>query len=109
MPGGFLGCLEAFGEMGCFRVARLAPPTSIFDEQRRKNFQPPSYEGATHWGRLGSSVLGLDFGVVGCLLGEVSTPRGGLPDIQAPEAHEKVFRGESDGQKRPKNRKPRKG
>ena len=47
---------------------------------------------------LGSPREGL---LLGLVFGEVSTPKG-LPGIQAPEAHEKVFRGESDGQKGPK-------
>ena len=50
---------------------------------------------------LGSPREELAFGVsffgVGLVKGKF-LPLRGLPDIQAHEAHEKVFRGESDGQ-----------
>ena len=71
---GFLGCLEAFGEMGCLGLPAFRRRRRFLTSGAGK-IQPPSYGGATHWGRLGSSILGLVFGVVGWL-GEVSTPRG---------------------------------
>ena len=102
MPGGSWSALKrkvVLGFSGC-------PPCAAdvaFMQAARQKFQPPSYDGATHWGRLGSSVLGLDFGVVGWL-GEVSTPRGGCLLFRRPVAHETVFRGESDGQEMTKKR-----
>ena len=74
--------------------------------------ESPQRSGVLHRKRGGKrpGLLGLRglFLGLGLVKGKF-LPLKGLPGIQAPEAHEKVFRGESDGQKRPKNRKPRKG
>ena len=58
-PGSVLG---VWATSGCPPYAAAVD----FDKQRRRNFQPPSYDGATCCtcrGRWGSSLLGLVFGL----------------------------------------------
>ena len=84
---------------------RLSPSTSICKTSSSRNLDAATQDasdGDTKQGSLGQLAFGVRFWVG--WLGEVSTPKG-LPVIQAPEAHEKVFRGESDGQEMTKKQK----
>ena len=92
-----------FSVWGYWAISGCPPCAADVDfiKSAQAEFQPPSYDGATSCtqGALGKLAFGVSFwGCVGCLLGEVSTPRGGCLLFRRPVAHEKVFRGESDGQ-----------
>ena len=98
MPGGSWACLEASGRIGLSGCPPVAADVDFSVKQKGQ------ISAAELWRRhtLGSPREELAFGVSfwGCWVVKGKfLPLRGLPGIQAPEAHEKVFRGESDGQK----------